>query len=42
MLKNTRRLTRSLSGTFVALALAGGAGAVVAKDDAYTLQGSAN
>jgi len=39
MLKTTRHLTRSLSGTFVALALTGGSGAVFAKDDPYTLQG---
>jgi ABC-type molybdate transport system substrate-binding protein len=40
MLKTTRHLTRSLSGTFVALALTGGAGTVFAKDDPYTLQGN--
>ena len=42
MLKNTRHLTKSLSGTFIALALAGGAGTLLAdpRGDSYTLQGT--
>jgi ABC-type molybdate transport system substrate-binding protein len=40
MLKITRHLTMTLSGTIVALALAGGSVAVFAKDDPYTLQGN--
>ena len=43
MLKNTKHLSRTLSGTLVALALASGAGAVSAKsekDDIYSLQGN--
>jgi ABC-type molybdate transport system substrate-binding protein len=42
MFKNTRHLTKSLSGAFVALTIAGGAGIVTAAPagDSYTLQGT--
>ena len=40
MLKNTKHLTRSLSGALTALALAGSSGNVFAGKDSYTLQGT--